>query len=169
MQSHQEDDDSEEAETIKNSVSQRFFRDVMTGMTRRFEQLLVKQDERRAKLFAELFDGGVDSVVDSSKWPEDVRKRPEDVTEETVSMSVEISTQNSKVGARRKHRELEEPPQTVCSDSVVSIPLAVPEEEGGTQQRQRGEPLANMADRLCDKAGHHYVGCRDHSEGHSNY
>ena len=115
-------------------------------------------------------------------------------------MSVETSTQNSEVDARRKCREFEEPLQTVCSDSVVSIPVAVPEAESGTQQRQRGEPLAKMADgverlaRLADNnspketqdnpddvipmlieemadrffgmAGHHYVGCRDHSEGH---
>ena len=26
--------------------------------------------------------------------------------------------------------------------------------------------MEEMADRLCGKAGHHYVGCRDHSEGH---
>ena len=108
----------------------------MTVMTRHLEQLLVKQDQRRAKLFAELFD---DAVVDSSK-------RPEDVTNETVSMSVEISTQNSEVDPRQKHRELEEPPQTVCSDSVVFIPVAVLEAESGTQQRQRGEPLGKMAD-----------------------
>ena len=164
--------------------------DVMTVMTRRLEQLLVKQDQRRAKLFAELFD---DVVVGSSK-------RPEDVTEETVSMSVEIFAQNSDVDARRKRRELEEPPQTMCTDSVVSIPVAVLEAESGTQQRQRAEPCTKMAggverltrladnnapketqdnpddyitmlmeemvDRLCGKVGHHYVGGCDHSEGH---
>ena len=124
-----QDDDNEE-------VSMNSLHDVMAAMTRRFEQLLVKQEERQAKLFAELFD---DVVVDSSK-------RPEDVTKETVSMSVEISTQNSKVDARRKRRELEEPPQTVCIDSVVSIPVALPEAESGTQQRQRGEPYTKMAD-----------------------
>ncbi len=114
-----QDDDNEE-------VSVNSLHDVMAAMTRRFEQLLVKQEERQAKLFAELFD---DVVVDSSR-------RPEDVTKETVSMRVEISTQNSKVDARRKRRELEEPPQTMCTDSVVSIPVAVLEAEGGTQQRQ---------------------------------
>ena len=107
-------------------------------------------------MFEELFD---DAIVDSLK-------RPADVTEETVSKGVEISTQNSDdVDARRKRRELDEPPQTVCSDSVVSIPVAVPETENGTQQRQRGEPLAKMADRLCDNTGQHYAVCRDHSEG----
>ena len=116
--------------------------------------LLIKQDERRAKLFAGLFDDAVDSVVDSPK-------RPADVTEETVSKGVEISTQNSDdVDARRKRRE-----QTMHSDSVVSIPVAVPEAESGTRQRQRGEPLAKMADRLCDNAGHHYAVCCEHSEG----
>ena len=124
-----QDDDNEE-------VSVNSLHDVMAAITRRFEQLLVKQEERQAKLFAELFD---DVVVDSSK-------RPEDVTKETVSMSVEISTQNSKVDAGRNRRELEEPPQTVCIDSVVSIPVAVPEAESGTQQRQRGEPYTKMAD-----------------------
>ena len=127
----------------------------MAGMTRRLEQLLVKQDERRSKLFVELFD---DAIVDSSK-------RPKDVTYETVSMSVEMSIQNSEVDLRRQHRELDEPPQTACSDSV-DIPVAVPEAESGTQQGKRGEPLSMMVDRLCDKAGHHYVGCRDHNEGH---
>ena len=159
MLSQGEYDDSEEAETSKISVSQSNFRDVMTGMTLRLEQLLIKQDERRAKLFAGLFDDAVDSVVDSPK-------RPADVTEETVSSGVEISAQNSEPVARRKRREFDEPPQTAC-DSVVSIPVAVPEEESGTrQQRQRGEPLAKMADRLCDNAGHHYAVCCEHSEGH---
>ena len=59
MLSQGEDDDSQEAETIKTSVSQSFFHDIMTGMTRRLEQLLVKQDERRAKLFDELFGDDV--------------------------------------------------------------------------------------------------------------
>ena len=161
MQSPREDDNSEEAETSKTSVGLSFFGDVMLGMTRRLEQLVLKQDERRAKLFEELFD---DAIVDSLK-------RPADVTEETVSKSVEISTQNSgDVDATSKRRELDEPPQTVSSDSVVyipvgALPVAVPEAESGTRQRQQGEPLAKMADRLCDNAGHHYAVCRDHSEG----
>ena len=136
MLSQGEDDDSEEAETIQTSVTTSFVHDVTTVMTSRLEQLLFKQDQWRAKLFAELFD---DVVDDSSKLPDDV-------TKETVSMSVEISTQNSEVDAIRKRRELEEPPQTVCSDSVVSIQVAVPEAERGTQQRQRGEPYTKMAD-----------------------
>ena len=79
---------------------------------------------------------------------------------------MEISTQNSDdVDARRKRRELDEPPQTVRSDSVVSIPVDVLDAENGTQQRQRGEPLAKMADRLCDNAGQHYAVCCEHSEG----
>ena len=152
MQSPREDDNSEEAETSKTSVGLSFFGDVMMGMTRRLQQLLLNQDERRAKLFD-------DAIVDSLK-------RPADVTEETVSNGVEISTQNSDdVDARRKRRELDKPPQTVRSDSVVSIPVAVPEAERGTRQRQRGEPLAKMADRLCDNAGHHYAVCCEHSEG----
>ena len=158
MLSQVEDDDSEEAETINTSVSQNLFHDVMTGMTLRLEQLLIKQDERRAKLFAGLFNDAVNSVVDSPK-------RPEDVTEETVSSGVDISAQNSEAVARRKRRELDEPPQTVRSDSVVSIPVDVLEAENGTQQRQRGEPLAKMADRLCDNAGQHYAVCCEHSEG----
>ena len=102
MQSPREDDNSEEAETSKTSVGLSFFGDVMMGMTRRLEQLLLKQDERRAKLFEELFG---DAIVDSLK-------RPADVTEETVSKGVEISTQNSDdVDAIRKRRELDEPPQ----------------------------------------------------------
>ena len=80
-------------------------------------------------------------------------------------MSVDMSIQNSEVDSRRQHRELDEPPQTACSDSV-DIPVAVPEAESGTQQGKRGDPLATMVDRLCGKAGHHHVGCRDHSEGH---
>ena len=44
-----QDDNNEE-------VSVNSLHDVMTHMTRRFEELLVKQDERQAKQFAELFD-----------------------------------------------------------------------------------------------------------------
>ena len=69
MQSPREDDNSEEAETSKTSVGLSLFGDVMMGMTRRLEQLLLKQDERRAKLFEELFD---DAIVDSLKRPADV-------------------------------------------------------------------------------------------------
>ena len=43
-----QDDDSEEV-----SMNSLFY--VMALMTRRFEELLVKQDERQAKQFAELF------------------------------------------------------------------------------------------------------------------
>ena len=67
-------DDSEE-------VSKSFFHDVMTVITRRFVQLLIKQEERQAKLFAELFG---DAAVG-------VSKRPEDVAEQTVSLCVRKS------------------------------------------------------------------------------
>ena len=73
-----QEDDCEE-------VSANSLHDVMAVMTRRLEHLLVKQDERRAKLFAELFG---DDVVDLSG-------RLGGVTEQTVSLGVEISTRNT--------------------------------------------------------------------------
>ena len=51
-----QNDDSEK-------VSLNSLHDVMAGMTGRLQQLLVRQDERRTKLFAELFG---DDVVDLS-------------------------------------------------------------------------------------------------------
>ena len=68
-----QDDDSEEVRV--NALHY-----VMALMTRRFEQLLITQEERQAKLFAELFG---DADVDASK-------RTEDVAEQTVSLCEEF-------------------------------------------------------------------------------
>ena len=53
-------DDSEE-------VSMNSLHDVVALMTRRFEGLLVKQDERQAKQFAELFDVSLKKIGHCSK------------------------------------------------------------------------------------------------------
>ena len=115
MLSQAEDDDSEEAETIKTSVSQSFFHDVMTGMTRRLEQLLVKQEARQVKLFAKLF--GDDAVELSGQLG--------DVTEQTVSLCEEASTWKSGPDGRIKRLERDAPTHTESCDSETSVPTAV--------------------------------------------
>ena len=188
-----QNDDSE-------NVSVNSLHDVMAVMTRRLQQLLVRQDERRAKLFAELFS---DDVVDLSG-------RLGNVTEQTVALGVEISTRNTEVDGRRKH-DPEELPRTECRDSVADgkAPTATQDtmekerrtdgmselqcgpvnpEEGlksdlqlesctfavrytpgvravkGVATDDSGDDIPmlveEMVDRFCDKAGHHYVGCR---------
>ena len=74
-----QDGDSEE-------VSMNSLHDVMTLMTRRFEELLVKQDERQAKQFAKLFDVSFkkighsaqsdDVVIDLTEQMQCVRRLP---------------------------------------------------------------------------------------------
>ena len=115
MLSQGEDDDSEEAETINTSVSQSFFHDVMTGMTRRLEQLLVKQEARQAKLFAELF--GDDAV--------ELSRRLGDVAEQTVSLCDEASTRKSGPDGRIKRLESDAPTHTEAGDSEAYVPTAV--------------------------------------------
>ena len=124
-----QDDDSDE-------VSVNSLHDVMAVMTRRFEQLLVKQEARQAKLFAELF--GDDAV--------DLSGRLGDVTEQTVSLCEEASTRKSGPDGRLKRLERDAPTYTEAGDLEASIPAAVPEAESGTQQRQPGETLAEEVD-----------------------
>ena len=50
-----QNDDSED-------LSVNSLHDVMALMTRRFEQLLVRQEERQVKVFAELFDVPFDKI-----------------------------------------------------------------------------------------------------------
>ena len=73
-----QDDDSEDLSV--NSIH-----DVMALMTRRFEQLLVRQEERQAKVFAELFDVPFDKIGRSI----DIHSAVVDVTEQTLSLCVE--------------------------------------------------------------------------------
>ena len=70
-----QDDDSEE-------VSMNSLHDVMALMTRRFEELLVKQDERQAKQFAELFDVSFKKIGHSAQSDDVVI----DLIEQTVSL-----------------------------------------------------------------------------------
>ena len=109
-----QDDDSEEVRV--NALHY-----VMALMTRRFEQLLITQEERQAKLFAELFG---DADVDASK-------RTEDVAEQTVSLCEEFELP-----------ERESLTYTEAGDSEASVPTAVSDVKSITRQRQRGERLA---------------------------
>ena len=84
-------------------------------MTRRLEQLLVKQEARQAKLFAELF--GDDAV--------ELSGRLGDVTEQTVSLCEEAPTRKSGPGGRIKRLERNAPTQTEAGDSEASVPTAV--------------------------------------------
>ena len=65
-----QDDDSEE-------VSLNSLRDVMAVMTRRFEHLLIKQEKRQVKLFAELFDDSVVGVKRAEDLPDQKMLRDE--------------------------------------------------------------------------------------------
>ena len=147
----------------------------MTVMTRCFEQLLVKQDERRTKPFTELFH---DAVVDLSK-------QPHDLADQTTLLHDETAAWIPEVDGKRNHCEREEPARTGCSDSVVSNPVAVPEAEwdtapttrtaiykDGRRSRKTGEIrgqqcahrnagddipmlIEEMLDRFCSEDGHH--------------
>ena len=92
----------------------------MTGMTRRLEQLLVKQEARQAKLFAELF--GDDAVELSGRLGDGT---PADVTEQTVSLCEEASTRECGPDGRIKRLERDAPTHTEAGDSEASIPTAV--------------------------------------------
>ena len=113
-----QDDDSEEVRV--NALHY-----VMALMTRRFEQLLITQEERQAKQFAELFG---DADVDASK-------RTEDVAEQTVSLCEEFELP-----------ERESLTYTEAGDSEASVPTAVSDVMSITRQRQRGERLAEKGD-----------------------
>ena len=89
---------------------------VMALMTRRFEQLLITQEERQAKLFG-------DADVDASK-------RTEDVAEQTVSLCEEFELP-----------ERESLTYTEAGDSEASVPTAVSDVKSITRQRQRGRAI----------------------------
>ncbi len=79
-----QDDDSEE-------VSINSLHDVMALMTRRFVELLVKQDECQAKQFAELFDVSFKKIGHSAQSDDVVI----DLTEQTVSLREKTSARTS--------------------------------------------------------------------------
>ena len=84
-----QDDDTEE-------VSVNSLHDVMALMTRRFEELLVKQDERQTKQFAELFDVSFKKIGQSSQIDDAVIT----LTEQTVSLREKTSARTSGFGRR---------------------------------------------------------------------
>ena len=113
-----QDDDSEEVRV--NALHY-----VMALMTRRFEQLLITQEERQAKLFAELFG---DADVDASK-------RTEDVAEQTVSLCEAFELP-----------ERESLTYTEAGDSEASVPTAVSDVKSITRLRQRGVCMCSISD-----------------------
>ena len=127
MPSH-DDDDSEE-------VSVNSIHDVMALMTRRFEQLLVRQEERQAKVFAELFDVPFDNIGRSI----DIHSAVVDVTEQTLSLCMETPMRKCEVDGIYERLEREAPTYLEGGHSEAS--------ESGTQQRRDpGETLAEEGD-----------------------
>ena len=126
MSSH--DDDSEE-------VSVNSLHDVMALMTRRFEQLLVRQEERQARVFAELFDVPFDKIGRSI----DSHSAVVDVTEQTLSLCMETPMRKCEVDGIYERLEREVPTYSEGVHSEAS--------ETGTQQRREpGETLAEEGD-----------------------
>ena len=126
MSSH--DDDSEE-------VSVSSLHDVMALMTRRFEQLLVRQEERQARVFAELFDVPFDKIGRSI----DIHRAVVDVAEQTLSLCVETPIRECEVDGIYERLEREVPTYSEGGHSEAS--------ETGTQQRREpGETLAEEGD-----------------------
>ena len=131
-----QDDDSEDLRV--DSIH-----DVMALMTRRFEQLLVRQEERQAKVFAELFDVPFDKIGRSI----DIHSAVVDVTEQTLSLCVDTPMRKCEVDGIYERLEREVPVYTEGGHSEASVPAAVPEAKGGTQQRREpGETLAEEGD-----------------------
>ena len=123
-----QDDDSEE-------VSMNSLHDVMALMTRRFEQLLVRQEERQAKVFAELFDVPFDKIGRSI----DIHSAVVDVTEQTLSLCMETPMRKCEVDGIYERLEREVPTYSEGGHSEAS--------ETGTQQRREpGETLAEEGD-----------------------
>ena len=125
-----QDDDSEEV-----SVNSLYY--VMAVMTRRLEQLIVNQDERQAKQFAELFDVSFKKVGHSAK----IDDAAINLTEQMVSLREKTSARTSGVDGGVERLEREVPTCTEAGDLEASIPAAVPEAENETQQRQPGETI----------------------------
>ena len=123
-----QDDDSEE-------VSVNSIHDVMALMTRRFEQLLVRQEERQARVFAELFDVPFDKIGRSI----DIHSAVVDVTEQTLSLCMETPMRKCEVEGIYERLEREVPTYSEGGHSEAS--------ETGTQQRREpGETLAEEGD-----------------------
>ena len=123
-----QDDDSEE-------VSVNSIHDVMALMTRRFEQLLVRQEERQARVFAELFDVPFDKIGRSI----DIHSAVVDVTEQTFSLCMETPMRKCEVEGIYERLEREVPTYSEGGHSEAS--------ETGTQQRREpGETLAEEGD-----------------------
>ena len=123
-----QDDDSEE-------VSVNSLHDVMALMTRRFEQLLVRQEERQARMFAEQFDVPFDKIGRSI----DIHSAVVDVTEQTLSLCVETPIRKCEVDGIYERLEREAPTYSEGGHSEAS--------ETATQQRQEpGETLAEEGD-----------------------
>ena len=123
-----QDDDSEDLSV--NSIH-----DVMALMTRRFEQLLVRQEERQAKVFAELFDVPFDKIGRSI----DIHSAVVDVTEQTLSLCVGTPMRKCEVDGIYERLEREAPTYSEGGHSEAS--------ESGTQQRREpGETLAEEGD-----------------------
>ena len=126
-----QDDDSEE-------VSVNSIHDVMALMTRRFEQLLVRQEERQAKVFAELFDVPFDKIGRSI----DIQSVVVDVTEQTMSLCVDTPMWKCEVDGIYERLEREAPTYSEGGHSEASVPAAVTDVKRGTRQREPGETLA---------------------------
>ena len=123
-----QDDDSEE-------VSVNSLHDVMALMTRRLEQLLVRQDERQARMFAEQFEVPFDKIGRSV----DTHSVIVDFTEQTLSLCVETSMRKCEVDGIYERLEREVPTYSEGGHSEAS--------ESGTQQRREpGETLAEEGD-----------------------
>ena len=130
-----QDDDTEEVSVIS-------LHEVVVLMNIRFEELPVKQDERQAKHFAELFDVSFKKIRHSAQIDDAVI----DLTEQTVSLRERTSARTSGVDRGVERLEREVPTCTEAGDLEASIPAAIPEAESGTQQRQPGETLAAEVD-----------------------
>ena len=123
-----QNDDSED-------LSVNSLHDVMALMTRRFEQLLVRQEERQARMFAELFDVPFDKIGRSI----DIHSAVVDVTEQTLSLCMETAMRKREVDGIYERLEREAPTYSEGGHSEAS--------ESGTQQRREpGETLAEEGD-----------------------
>ena len=115
----------------------------MALMMRRFKQLLVRQEERQAKVFAELFDVPFDKIGRSI----DIHNAVVHVTEQTLSLCMETPMRKCEVDGIYERIEREVPTYSEGGHSEASVPAAVPEAKGGTQQRREpGETLAKEGD-----------------------
>ena len=102
--------------------------DVMALMTRRFEQLLVRQEERQAKVFAELFDVPFDKIGRSI----DIHSAVVDVTEQTLSLCVETPMRKCEVDGIYERLEREAPTYSEGGHSEAS--------ESGTRRERDTAP-----------------------------